>query len=64
LSNAFSWEPKKQHQFILSINDIPAFLIKASAKPTIANGEVTLDHDQRKRYVKGKSAWNTINDIV
>ena len=59
-SNAFSWEPVKAHQFIMSIGDIPAFLIKASAKPTIANGEITLDHINVQRYVKGKSVWNTI----
>ena len=60
-SNAFSWEPKKQHQFIMSIGDIPSFLIKASAKPSIANGEITLDHINVQRYVKGKSVWNTIS---
>ena len=59
-SNAFSWEPKKQHQFIMSIGDIPAFLIKASAKPSLANGEITLDHINVQRYVKGKSVWSTM----
>ena len=59
-SNAFSWEPVKAHQFIMAIGDIPAFLIKASAKPSIANGEITLDHINVQRYVKGKSVWNTI----
>ena len=59
-SNAFSWEPKKQHQFIMSIGDVPAYLIKASAKPSIANGEITLDHINVQRYVKGKSEWSTI----
>lgn len=58
--NAFSWEPIKQHQFIMSIGGIPAYLIKASAKPSIANGEVTLDHINVQRYVKGKSVWNNI----
>jgi hypothetical protein len=59
-SNAFSWEPVKAHQFIMSISDIPAFLIKASAKPSIANGEIALDHINVQRYVKGRSVWNTI----
>jgi len=57
---AFSWEPKRQHQFIMEVNGIPSYLIKTSAKPTIANGEVALDHINIKRYVKGKSEWNTI----
>ena len=60
---AFSWEPKKQHQFILSMADtgIPAFLVKTSDKPKISNGEVALDMINIKRYVKGKSEWNTIS---
>lgn len=58
---AYSWEPKKQHQFIMEIGGIPSYLIKASAKPTLSNGEVTLDHINVQRYVKGKSVWNTIS---
>ena len=59
-ANAFAWEPVKAHQFIMSMGDVPAFLIKSSAKPSIANGEITLDHINVQRYVKGKSVWNTI----
>lgn len=64
--NAYSWEPKKQHQFILSIDgpgpgeSIPSYLIKASAKPSFTNGEVALDYINVQRYVKGKTVWNTI----
>ena len=61
--NAFSWEPKRKHQFILSMADtgIPAYLVKASAKPSINNGEVPLDMINIKRYVKGKSEWEAIS---
>ena len=55
-----SWEPKKQHQFIMSIGDIPAYLIKASAKPSMTNGEIALDHINTQRSVKDKSVWNSI----
>lgn len=58
---AFDWEPKYQHRFIMSMTDgIPSHLIKASAKPTIENGEITLDHINIKRKLKGKSSWNSI----
>lgn len=64
-SNAYSWEPKKQHQFIMAIEGpgvtIPAYLIKASAKPSFTNGEVTLDYINQQRYVKGKTVWNSIS---
>ena len=57
---AYNWEPKRQHQFILVVDDIPSHLVKASGKPTITNGEVALDMINVKRYVKGKSEWSTI----
>jgi hypothetical protein len=60
-NRAYSWEPKKQHQFIMAIDGIPAYLIKSSAKPSIANGEITLDHINVQRYVKGKSVWSTLS---
>lgn len=59
-NKAFSWEPKYQHKFVMNIDGIPAFLIKTSAKPSMTNGEVTLDHINVKRKLKGKSAWNSI----
>lgn len=58
--SAFTWEPKYENRFIMSISDVPAFLIKSSAKPTAANGTITLDHINVQRYVKGKTVWNPI----
>ena len=58
---AFSWEPKRQHQFIMEVQGIPSYLIKTSAKPSMTNGEVALDMINVKRYVKGKSEWNDIS---
>ena len=60
-NNAYSWEPKKQHQFIMEVEGIPAYLIKSSAKPSLENGEVPLDHINVQRYVKGKSKWSAIS---
>jgi hypothetical protein len=60
-SEAYSWEPKKQHQFVMQIDGIPTYLIKASAKPSLSNGEITLDHINVQRYVKGKTVWNSIS---
>tara|TARA_R110002012_G_scaffold67210_3_gene175278 strand:+ start:469 stop:993 length:525 start_codon:yes stop_codon:yes gene_type:complete len=58
---AYAWEPKKQNQFIMSIQGIPAYLIKTSDKPKLQNGEVALDHINVKRYIKGKSEWQSIS---
>jgi hypothetical protein len=59
--SAFTWEPKYENRFIMSISDVPAFLIKSSAKPSATNGSVTLDHINVQRYVKAKTVWNTID---
>ena len=59
--SAFTWEPKYENRFIMSISDVPAFLIKSSAKPSATNGKITLDHINVQRYVKGKTVWNTID---
>lgn len=59
--NAFSWEPKYTNRFIMYIADIPSYLIKASARPSMTNGEVKLDHINIDRKLKGKSTWNDIS---
>jgi hypothetical protein len=55
-----SFEPKVQNRFIMYIDGIPAYMIKASGRPSINNNPITLDHINLKRYIKGKSEWNTI----
>lgn len=59
-TDAFTWEPKYQNRFLLKVDDIPAYLIKASTKPQLENGEIILDHINVQRKVKGKSKWQNI----
>jgi hypothetical protein len=33
-----AYEPKVQNRFIMNIEGIPAYLIKAAARPSIVNG--------------------------
>jgi hypothetical protein len=60
---AFSWEPKYANRFIMQIagTNIPAYLIKAAARPSMTNGEIVLDHINVDRKVKGKSRWNDVS---
>ena len=51
------FEPKVQHRFVLQIAGIPAYVIKASARPQIEFEEVELNHLNTKRWIKGKGAW-------
>jgi len=59
--SAFDWEPKYTNRFIMYIDGIPAYIIKAAAKPSMTNGEIVLDHINVKRKLKGKSDWNDIS---
>ena len=44
----------------MSIDGIPAYLIKTAARPSITFEEVELNHMNVKRWVKGKATWETI----
>jgi hypothetical protein len=65
-NSAFSWEPKYANRFIMQLagTNIPAYLVKAAARPTIANGEIVLDHINIDRKVKGKSRWSDVSITV
>ena len=54
------FEPKTQNRFIMYIEGIPAFTIKAMNRPSIQFDEVVLEHINVKRYVKGKGTWGPI----
>jgi len=56
-----AFEPKLQNRFIMYIDGIPAYLIKKTARPTITFNEVTLDHINVKRKIKGKANWDNIS---
>lgn len=55
-----SFEPKMSNRFIMYIEGIPAYLVKATSRPEITNGKVTIDHINVRRYVKGRSEWSDI----
>ncbi len=55
-----AYEPKVANRFIMNIDGIPAYTIKAASRPSINNNVITLDHINLKRKLKGKSEWNDI----
>ena len=55
-----AFEPKLKNRFVMFIDGIPAFLIKQAQKPTISFEEITLDHINVKRKIKGKATWGDI----
>jgi len=58
--NFTAFEPKTQNRFIMYIDGIPSFIVKKAQRPTYTSADITLDHINVKRKLKGKSDWNDI----
>ena len=49
-----AYEPKMANRFIMYIEGIPAYLIKAASRPSIDQGEVILDHiNVERKLIQG-----------
>ena len=55
-----NFEPKVANRFIMYIEGIPAYLIKAANRPELQQNRITVDHVNVRRYVKGRSEWQDI----
>ena len=54
------FEPKMKMRYIVQIDGVPAYLVKAANRPQITFEEVELHHMNVRRYVKGKGAWQEL----
>lgn len=57
---ATAYEPKRKNQFIMYIDGIPSYMIKAVNGMGFEQGEIKLNHINTYRKVKGKLVWNDI----
>ena len=55
------FEPKTMNRYIMYVEGIPAYLIKTAARPKITFDEITLEHMNVTRYVKGKGKWDMMS---
>ena len=55
-----AFEPKLKNRFIMYIEGIPAYMVKAAGRPNITFETVMLDHINIKRKIKGKGTWQPI----
>jgi hypothetical protein len=55
------FEPKLKNRYVMSIDGIPAYLIKTASRPAIEFEEVELNHLNVKRFIKGKATWQPVN---
>jgi hypothetical protein len=55
-----AFEPKQQNRFIMYVDGIPSYIIKAVGAVTLTQDAVALNHINVQRFVKGKSTWGPI----
>ena len=55
-----AYEPKLQNRFMMSIDGIPSFIVRKFDRPSVTFGDVTLEHINIKRKIKGKAIWNDV----
>jgi len=55
-----NFEPKMKNRYVMEIDTIPSYMVKAAARPSIQFEKVTLDHINIKRQLQGKGEWQDI----
>ena len=56
-----NFEPKMKNRYVMEIDTIPSYLVKAMNRPTIQFETVVLDHINIKRKLKGKGDWQDLS---
>ena len=55
-----NFEPKMKNRYIMEIDGIQSYLIKAANRPSIQFETITLDHINIKRKLQGKGEWQSL----
>ena len=55
-----AFEPKQKNRFIMFMDGFPTFMVKKVGEIKVENGEVTLNHINVYRKVKGMTKWSDI----
>lgn len=56
-----NFEPKVQNRFIMEVDGIQSYLIKAAARPNLTFNTIKIDHINTYRKVQGKGDWADIS---
>lgn len=59
-----SFEPKLQNRFIMYMDGVPSYMVRAAGRPQLEQQEKVLPHINLERYVKGKSRWQPVNVVL
>ena len=52
-----AFEPKVANRFIMYIDGIPSYMVKAVASPQFTDNVIKLDHINTYRKLRGKREW-------
>ncbi len=55
-----NFEPKMKNRYVMEIDSIPSYLVKAANRPTIQFETISLDHINVKRKLQGKADWQDL----
>lgn len=55
-----AFEPKQKNRFIMYVDGLPAYTIKAISGVEIDMGEIVLNHINVYRKIKGKAKWSDL----
>lgn len=55
------FQPLTKRQYILAIEGIDSYLIKAAARPTVTTEEVEINWINSTRYIAGKTKYGTLS---
>jgi len=55
-----AYEPKTPNRFLFYVDGIPAYIINKAQTPSFDAGEITLEHINVYRKIKGKVRWQDV----
>ena len=55
-----NFEPKMKNRYVMEIDNIPSYLVKAMNRPTVQFETISLDHINVKRKLQGKADWQDL----
>jgi hypothetical protein len=55
-----NFEPKMKNRYVMEIDNIPSYLVKAANRPSIQFEPIVMDHINVKRKLKGKGDWQDV----
>ena len=55
-----NFEPKMKNRYVMEIDTIPSYLVKAMNRPTVQFETISLDHINVKRKLQGKADWQDL----